>query len=103
MTRLIPCTSCQSHVMQSDASCPHCGAKLRSKSGPRPGWVLFGLAMAGCPAEDVYGCPDPCGPDPDTASTGETTQGETENGTTTDGTDTGTDGTDTGTDTGGTG
>ena len=61
--------------MQSDRDCPHCGVQLRAKSGPRPGWVLFSLAMAGCPAEDLYGAPDP-GPDETTSQGSETAGGD---------------------------
>ena len=81
-TRLIPCPACKGHVMESDASCPHCGEALRAKSLPRPGWVLFSLALAGCPSDDVYGAPD-TGPAPTTESetensqTGETAPNET--------------------------
>lgn len=60
--------------MQSDRNCPHCGVQLRAKAGPRPGWVLFSLAMAGCPAEDLYGAPDP-GPDETTSQGSETSAG----------------------------
>ena len=81
--------------MQSDPTCPHCGEVLRAKAGPRPSWVLFSLALAGCPAEDLYGCPDGCDFDtgsetasetnaetsPETGETGdETDTGETETG-----------------------
>ena len=75
--------------MQSDRACPHCGEVLRAKSLPRPGWVLFSLAMAGCPAEDLYGAPD-TGPPPSTSeSGGETSAGETTGNETTGGETTG--------------
>ena len=99
MTRLIPCSACESHVMETDRSCPHCGEVLRAKSRPRPGWVLFSLAMAGCPSDDVYGAPD-TGFDPTTTESGDETEGtdgtegmdDTGGMDSTDGTDGGTDG-----------
>lgn len=62
--------------MQSDRVCPHCGEVLRAKGGPRPSWILFSLAMAGCP-EDVYGAPAP-GPETDSAETSTEDGSETE-------------------------
>lgn len=52
---LIVCPSCSTHVLVRDASCPHCGAKVRNGGtvlGRTAGAVLMGLSLAGCPAGD---------------------------------------------------
>lgn len=82
MSRLIPCSSCHSHVRIDDSECPHCGATLRTTSSMRVPAVLMGLALAGCPN-------DPGEPEYGVADTGPSTTGVTT--TDTDGSDSGTD------------
>ncbi len=59
MSRLIPCSSCHSHVMVDDRECPHCGASLRTTTALRAPAVLMGLALTACPVgEPEYGVAD---------------------------------------------
>lgn len=59
MPRLIPCSSCHSHVMVDARECPHCGASLRTTTALRAPAVLMGLALTACPVgEPEYGVAD---------------------------------------------
>ena len=52
---LIPCPSCSAHVLSSEASCPHCGGRVRNESGMvarTAAAVLMGFSLTGCPAGD---------------------------------------------------
>lgn len=53
---LVVCVACSSHVLTTDAACPHCGAPVRDGKGQVLGRtaaaVLMGLALSGCPADD---------------------------------------------------
>jgi hypothetical protein len=69
---MLTCSSCEKHVLASDAACPHCGAGIGGGSVLRTtaAVALLGLALVGCNGrgEMMYGVPD-SGDSADTADT----------------------------------
>jgi hypothetical protein len=74
---MLTCSSCEKHVLASDAACPHCGAGV-GKAGvlrTTAAVALLGLALTGCNGGGaaLYGVPDT----DDTADSGDDTAGDT--------------------------
>ncbi len=55
MPKLIACPACSVHVKRSDATCPHCGARVRDVHGRisrTAGALLMGLSLTACGDKD---------------------------------------------------
>lgn len=52
---MLSCSSCAQHFLAHEAACPHCGAAVRTvgATGFAP-FILLGLMLAACPADDYH-------------------------------------------------
>lgn len=84
MPRLIACPSCNTHVLSSEGTCPHCDATIERRSGgaiaATAAAVLMGLAAPACdkngpgsePIEAMYGAPVTDPENPPSVDSGDT-------------------------------